>query len=141
MAFDNFIDRAKQTAIDIKDRVGDPSSKVGDAVIDVINDLNDALPQLAKAGYTMTELEIEVGIPPKLIPHFNVDETLVENSAHSLAGLEGNKVGYTLFKALLKASDLQQKIVINEMSFARIEIELGLVPAVRLSYRPKFKKS
>jgi len=140
MAFDNLIDRAKQTAIDIKDKVGDPSSKVGDAVLDIISDLNDALPQLAKAGYTINELEIEVGIPPKLIPHFTVDESLVENNEHSLAGLEGNKVGYALYKALSKASDLQQKIVINEMRFARIEIELGLVPAVRLSYKPKFKE-
>ena len=140
MAFDSLIDRAKQTAIDIKDKVGDPSSKVGDAVLDIISDLNDALPQLAKAGYTINELEIEVGIPPKLIPHFTVDESLVENNEHSLAGLEGNKVGYALYKALSKASDLQQKIVINEMRFARIEIELGLVPAVRLSYKPKFKE-
>ena len=140
MAFDNLIDRAKQTAIDIKDKVGDPSSKVGDAVLDIISDLNDALPQLAKAGYTINELEIEVGIPPKLIPHFTVDESPVENREHSLAGLEGNKVGYALYKALSKASDLQQKIVINEMRFARIEIELGLVPAVRLSYKPKFKE-
>lgn len=140
MAFDNLIDRAKQTAADVKDKVGDPSSKVGDAILGVISDLNDALPQLAKAGYTMDELEIEVGIPPKLIPHFTVDETLVENNEHSLAGLEGNTIGYALFKALLKASDLQQKIVINGMSFACIEIELGLVPAVRLSYKAKFKE-
>ena len=48
-------------------------------------------------------------------------------------------VGYALFKALLKAADLQQKIVIDGMSFARIEIEFGLIPAVRLSYKPKLK--
>jgi len=137
MAFGNFIDKAKQTAADIKDKVGDPSGKVGDAILAVVSDLNDALPHLAKAGYTMDELEIEVGVPPKLIPHFSVDETLAENTEQSLTDLEGNTVGYALFKALLKAADLQQKIVINDMSFARIEIELGLIPAVRLSYKQK----
>ena len=139
MAFGNLIDKAKQTAADVKDKVGDPSGKVGDAILAVVNDLNDALPHLSKAGYTMDELEIEVGIPPKLTPHFSVDETLAENTKQSLTDLEGNTVGYALFKALLKAADLQQKIVINDMSFDRIEIELGLIPAVRLSYKPKLK--
>ena len=137
MAFGNLIDKAKQTAADVKDKVGDPSGKVGDAILAVVKDLNDALPHLSKAGYTMDELEIEVGIPPKLIPHFSVDETLAENTEQSLTDLEGNTVGYVLFKALLKAADLQQKIVINDMSFARIEIELGLIPVVRLSYKQK----
>ena len=137
MAFGNLIDKAKQTAADVKDKVGDPTGKVGDAILTVVNDLNDALPHLSKAGYTMDELEIEVGIPPKLIPHFSVDETLAENTKQSLTDLEGNTVGYALFKALLKAADLQQKIVINDMSFDRIEIELGLIPAVRLSYKQK----
>ena len=137
MAFGNLIDKAKQTAADVKDKVGDPSGKVGDAILAVVKDLNDALPHLSKAGYTMDELEIEVGIPPKLIPHFSVDETLAENTEQSLTDLEGNTVGYALFKALLKAADLQQKIVIDGMSFARIEIEFGLIPAVRLSYKPK----
>ena len=120
-----------------KDKVGDPSGKVGDAILAVVNDLNDTLPHLAKAGYTMNELEIEVGVLPKLIPHFTVDEMPVENTEQSLTDLEGNTVGYALFKALLKATDLQLKIVIDGMSFARIEIELGLVPVVRLSYKPK----
>ena len=137
MAFGNLVDKAKQTAAGVKDKVGDPSGKVGDAILAVVKDLNDALPHLSKAGYTMDELEIEVGIPPKLIPHFSVDETLTENTEQSLTDLEGNTVGYALFKALLKAADLQQKIVIDGMSFVRIEIELGLIPAVRLSYKPK----
>jgi hypothetical protein len=65
MAFDNLIDKAMQTAVGIKDKVGDPSARVGDAILDVVSSLNDSLPHLAKAGYTMDELEIEIGVPPK----------------------------------------------------------------------------
>ena len=137
MAFGNLIDKAMQAAADVKDKVGDPSARVGDAILDVISNLNDALPHLTKAGYTMDELEIEIGVPPKLIPHFTVDETLVKNTEQALTDLEGNTIGFALFKALLKAADLQQKIVINGMSFSRVEIQLGLVPAVRLCYKQK----
>ena len=79
-----------------------------------------------------------IGVPPKLIPHFSVDGALVENAENAeqaLTDLEGNIIGTTLFKALFKAATLQQKIVINGMSFSRLEIQLGLVPAVRLCYK------
>jgi hypothetical protein len=137
MAFDNLIDKAMQTAAGLKDKVGDPSARVGDAIFDVVSSLNDSLPHLAKAGYTMDEVEIEVGVPPKLIPHFTVDGALAENAEQVLTDLEGNIIGSALFKALLKAAALQQKIVINDMSFSRVEIQLGLVPAVRLCYKKK----
>ena len=137
MSFGDFIDKAMQTALDIKDKVGDPSGRVGNAILDAISDLNDSLPHLAKAGYTMDELEIEIGVPPKLVPHFTVDETLAENTQPVLTRLEGNTIGSALLKALLKAADLQQKILINGMTFSRVEIELGLVPAVRLCYKQK----
>ena len=138
MAFDNLIDKAMQTAVGIKDKVGDPSARVGDAILDVVSSLNDSLPHLAKAGYTMDELEIEIGVPPKLIPHFSVDGALVENAENAeqaLTDLEGNIIGTTLFKALFKAEKKKKKIVINGMSFSRLEIQLGLVPAVRLCYK------
>jgi hypothetical protein len=137
MAFENLIDKAMQTAAGLKDKVGDPSARVGDAILDVVSSLNDSLPHLAKAGYTMEELEIELGVPPKLIPHFTVDGTLVENAEQALTDLEGNIIGPALFKALSKAAALQQKIVIKGMGFSRVEIELGIVPAVRLCYKQK----
>lgn len=136
MAFDNFIDKAKRAAAGVKEKVGDHSDKVGESILTVVGDLNDALPHLANAGYTMNELEIEVGLPPKIIPHFTVSDTLIGNREQSLTYLEGNAVGSALFKALLRATELQQNIVINGMDFSRIEIELGLLPAVRLSYKP-----
>ena len=137
MEFENLIDKAMQTAAGLKDKVGDPSARVGDAILDVVSSLNDSLPHLAKAGYTMEELEIELGVPPKLIPHFTVDGALVENAEQALIDLEGNIIGSALFKALLKAAALQQKIVIKGMRFSRVEIELGIVPAVRLCYKQK----
>ena len=41
----------------------------------LIEDFNQSLPILSKAGYVLEELELELGIPPKLIPHFKYEET------------------------------------------------------------------
>ena len=136
MEFSELISIAKQTAADVKDKIGDPSKTVNDAVSEVVSNLNEALPHLAASGYRMDGLEIEVGIPPKIIPHFAVEEVLAETIEMSLVELEGNKVGYALLKSLLQAKGLQQKIEIEGMSFSRVEIEVGLIPAVRLSYKP-----
>ena len=84
----------------------------------------------------MDGLDIEVGVPPKIIPHFAVDEVPTEAIEISMVELEGNTVGYALLKSLLQAKGLQQKIEIEGMNFTRIEIEVGLIPAVRLSYKP-----
>ena len=136
MEFSDLIGIAKQTAADVKDKIGDPSKTVNDAVSDVVSKLNEALPHLAASGYRMDGLEIEVGIPPKIIPHFAVEEVFADTIEMSLVALEGNKVGYALLKSLLQAQGLQQKLDIEGMSFSRIEIEVGLIPAVRLLYKP-----
>ena len=105
MPFDDLIEKAKQTAAGVKEKVGDHSDKVGDAILAGVNDINDAIPVIDKAGYTMSELEIELGVPPKLIPHFTVNESLIVNTEQSLIDLEGNTIGYTLLKALIKAKN------------------------------------
>ena len=76
--------------------------------------------------------------------HYGVTENNISKNGasnddivnRSINYLEENTVGYALFTALRKATDLQQKLIIDGMSFARIEIELGLTPVVRLSYKP-----
>ena len=136
MEFSDLIGVAKQTAADVKDKIGDPSRTVNAAVSALISNLTEALPYLAKAGYRMDGLDIEVGVPPKIIPHFAVDEVPTEATEIAMVELEGNTVGYALLKSLLQAKGLQQKIEIEGMNFSRIEIEVGLIPAVRLSYKP-----
>jgi len=36
----------------------------------LLKDFRSSLPQLKKAGFILTELNVQLGIPPKLIPHF-----------------------------------------------------------------------
>ena len=135
MELSNLINKALGAAEDIKEKLADPSGTIVDATDMVFNNLNHALPYLAKAGYIMSELEVEIGAPPKLIPHFVRDETCEIDDDYLDAAFEDNPVGYALFKTLLNAAELQKKIAINDMNFARIEIELGLIPCARICYK------
>ena len=53
LEFSDLISIAKQTAADVKDKIGDPSKTVNDAVSDVVSKLNEALPHLAASGNRM----------------------------------------------------------------------------------------
>ena len=106
-----------------------------DKILSLVNDFNNALPVISKAGYTLEELEVEIGIPPKLIPHFRFDEARVIDTENVLGELEGNTLGYSLMKALMKAGEFQGKLRFEEMKFHHLEIELSLIPVVRLSYK------
>lgn len=101
----------------------------------LMKDFNAALPQLKKAGYTLTELEVELGIPPKLIPHFYHDPTVHPNLEQSLDALKGNGIGTALMLALSKAGELQKELEVSGMQFSHIEVELGPIPSLKLQYK------
>jgi len=101
----------------------------------LMNDFNAALPHLKKAGYTLTELEVELSIPPKLIPHFYHDPNVKLNLDQSLDALKGNSIGTALMFALSKAGDLQKELDVSGMQFSHIEVELGPIPSLKLQYK------
>jgi len=101
----------------------------------LMSSFNDALPHLKKAGYVLTELEIEVGISPKLIPHFYHDPAVELDLEQALEALKDNTVGTALMISLAQASNLQKTVEISHMQFNHIEVELGPIPALKLQYK------
>jgi len=101
----------------------------------LIIDFKAALPHLKKAGYILTELEVEVGLSPKLIPHFYHDPAIELDLDKTLAALEDNSIGTALMIALAQASKLQKTIEISDMQFNHIEVELGPIPSLKLQYK------
>ena len=152
MALKDFLDEAKNklgsAGIDenlISQNIAEKISSILDEgqdmasekIFALIEDFNRSLPVLSKAGYELEELELELGISPKLIPHFKYDEEKDPNVESLLNELQGNGLGLNLMKALLKAGQFQRKIKFKEMRFSHVEIELSVIPSVRLSYRSK----
>ena len=150
MALKDFLDEAKNklgsASIDenpisknivekISSVLDEGQDMASEKIFALIEDFNRSLPVLSKAGYELEELELELGIPPKLIPHFKYDEEEDSNVESLLNELQGNGLGTNLMKALLKAGQFQRKIKFKEMRFSHVEIELSVIPSVRLSYK------
>lgn len=101
----------------------------------LMKDFNAALPHLKKAGYTLTELEVELGIPPKLIPHFYHNPDVRLDMEQTLAALKDNGIGTALMHALKEAGSLQKELEVSDMKFSHIEVELGPIPSLKLQYK------
>ena len=133
--FDKIIGKAKQTADDFKERAEVVSDKVTDSVNKVLDELNSATPSLVKAGYQLDEVEIEIGVPPKLIPRFSICQSQPNSSEQITEELKKNRIGRNVLKGLNAANSLQSKLTVPNMEFSHIEIEIGVVPTVKLRYR------
>ena len=141
MVFDKIVSKAKQTAEDIKERAEVVSDKVTESVNKVLNELDSAKPSLSKAGYELEEVEIEIGVPPKLIPRFSICQSDEDSGIQAREELENNRFGKSLLKGLNLARSLESKLYIREMEFSHIEIEIGVVPTVKLRYRKGLEHS
>lgn len=132
-------EQASSRAGDLKERLVGKVAEIKDAAVaglkDLADDLNQRLPALREAGYTLTHVALEVGIAPKMKATFTaaadisqerVDEVIEEH--------KDARVTVALLRALYGAYKLQSGIRIAGMKPLDIELELGVMPAVSVRF-------
>jgi hypothetical protein len=95
----------------------------------------DALPPLRQAGYELREFEIELGITPKIIAHFMPRPANADDIAAAREALKDNKIGASMLSVLRRAGDVHRQVKVPGFECAHMEIDVGVIPAVRLRYR------
>ncbi len=94
-----------------------------------------ALPALRQAGHELREFEIELGLTPRIIAHFMPAPTTDADIAQAREALRDNKVGASMLSVLTRASGVHRQISVPGFHCAHMEIDVGVIPAVRLRYR------
>lgn len=126
----------------LKDKATEASGRLGDiADVDIeklkgaVDEVNTALPIVEKVGYRAKELEIELGITPGVIIHF---EKFCDASAEEIETIlkenEDKKVIATVIKALNKADELRAGMKLGKFIFSEVELELGISPKIKMKY-------
>jgi hypothetical protein len=129
------IDRAKDVAALPGEKLAELKALGAEKLQDTMAAFRAALPALRQAGFELREFEIELGVNPKLIPHFIHAPTTDADIAAARQSLVGNKLGASMLGALIRAGDAHRQIGVTGFHRAHMEIEIGLIPAVRLRYR------
>jgi hypothetical protein len=104
-------------------------------VQDTMTAFQSALPALRRAGYEMREFEVELGLTPKIIAHFTPAATHDTAIVEAREALKDNKIGAAMLSVLARAGDVHRQIKAPGFSCGHMEIDVGLLPAVRLRYR------
>jgi hypothetical protein len=94
-----------------------------------------ALPALRQAGYELREFEIELGLTPRIIAHFTPSQAGDEDIAAAREALRDNKIGSSMLGVLRRAGETHRNIKVPGFHCAKMEIDVGVLPAVRLRYR------
>ncbi len=157
MAIGNFMNKAKEAAASLKDAAKEAASKHGlmndaeaekldeasnqktDKLKAVFEEVANASGLIKEAGYELDEIELELSLPPKVISHYVFLETISEEKKEELLErTKDNKMIRLVLKSLFKASSLQSTMKIGKYKMFEVEIEIGMIPAVKLKFNKKF---
>lgn len=99
--------------------------------------LNIVLPYIERAGFRVTEIEVNMGITPALIPHVQVGDVLPKAERQPLMDeLKGRKFATGILSSLFRAADFGKRIDLKGFNFFEIEIEVGVIPSITVKYMP-----
>jgi hypothetical protein len=95
---------------------------------------NEALPLLEEAGCTPSEVEVEVGLPPKVVANFATSEVSQEAIARITADNPDRTLACAILQALAKGARLQKAIEIGRLRASTLAVEIGLAPGLKLTF-------
>jgi len=88
-----------------------------------------------EAGYEPSTINAIVSIPPDISITFKyLDSAPVERREELLVRANGNKIAIIILKSLFKASDYSETIRMGNFKLKTINIKLGLIPSVSVSF-------
>jgi hypothetical protein len=129
-----FREQASSRMDDLKERLVGKVADIKDAAIhgikDIADDLNQRLPALREAGYTLKHVAFEIGLAPKVKATFTAAPDISQERIDAVVEAHKDaKVTVALLRALYGAYKLQRGIRIGGMSPLDIELEIGVTPA------------
>ncbi len=121
------------------DNLKQSSSKIQDVISDKISeymkDIKIITPIMNKMGYEINEVEVELTLIPKIIPHFNRHTNVkIEIQEKILEYCKEKDIPTLILSTLLEASKIQNKMSFGKLKFTEIEMELGIIPSVKMKF-------
>ncbi|MGX5174405.1 hypothetical protein ACUR5C_10335 [Aliikangiella sp. IMCC44653] len=114
----------------------DTNSPIGQLTTDkikaIVAEINQAKPLFDQAGFELIQLEIEIGLVPKILPRFKQLKTIsTETEAALLKQLEQQKLLAFIMQSLFKSSRMSVLLAETELDLHGIEISISAPPSVR----------
>ena len=148
---ENFLSKAKASAISLKDKVSDFKENLWDdekkQIIEEFKDgtsekfkamletLSNYTTLFKEAGYEISSINASVALPPDISITFKcLDEIPITERVNILNKVQDVKIATLLLKSLFRASDYSDTIKLGEFKLRAISIKMGLIPSVSVQY-------
>jgi len=110
-----------------------------DKIKAVIADLTNANQYFKDAGFLMEQLEIEVGLVPKVTPQFKQTKEISKDEENAILEqlVDRNMIKFVLI-SLFKSSKMKALMEGTELCFYGIQIEITSAPTVKTIFKRKY---
>jgi|tagenome__1003787_1003787.scaffolds.fasta_scaffold20666672_2 hypothetical protein len=126
------LQKAKEKALEVTE--GELANAGVAKVREILSLFNEAMPLLEEAGCAPSGVDVDIGLPPKVVANFATTEVSEEKIARITADHPEKKFACAILKALAKGARLQKGVEVGRMQASTLAVELGLAPCLKLSF-------
>ena len=108
-----------------------------EATVQTLSDLNLILGLLPDAGYEIGELEIELGVTPKVTVDLKLGRAINEARLKTILDTVNNPMLAAIVTSLIQASKLQNAVSVETLELKDVKIAVTAVPTVALQWKQK----
>ena len=131
----------------LKDKVSGASDFLSDLkeggkekLINSVNGLGEILPVIAKTGYRLKGIDMEMSVPPSVDLHFEKFKNISHEEIDAiLEANEGKDLLRTIVRALEAADDFHAKLKLGNLILRDISVGIGIPPKVTIRFLKKEK--
>jgi hypothetical protein len=135
----NIVNTAKslgEQAQNLAEKAGNLAQVGADALRSLTDEVNELLPAIRNAGYSVQGVDLDVALPPKVSVHCKLMKDLSEDErAALLTSLEGRRIVSAAVSSLFQVAEAQRRLSLGSLRPADVILEVGVSPAVRVRYR------
>jgi hypothetical protein len=116
------------------------SDGMTEKAVKLMSDVNVILAALPDAGFQIGELEVELGITPKVTVDVRIGQAIREDKLNAVLQANPNNVLLSAtLNALLQASKLQEAVSVEtiELKDVKIAMAMAATPTVALQWQEK----
>lgn len=148
---ESFLSKAKTAASAIKDKAADLKENLwDDEKKEIIEEFKDGTSEKFKAmletlsnytalfkeaGYEISSINASIALPPDMSITFKCLNEIPSSERDNIFNkVQDSKIATLLLKSLFRASDYSDTIKIGEFKLRSINIKMGLMPGISVSY-------
>jgi hypothetical protein len=125
----------QQLRSDVQSNVATLRADSEEKLIETLTEIDGSAGAFREAGYELYDVEMELGIPQRLIVHLEKVEDIPYHRLRSVAAAnEGKPSTHAILSALLKAEELDDRVSLTNLTYHKLVVYVGPLPVVRLCW-------